>query len=90
MKDGHARSIWVEKVHSLEGFAPHSLDFSLMLDHSKRKELEALSLQPYVCDSLRKLENFPYTKTSFPKKRIIDKGVCLLHEFFLLKTSGQE
>ena len=60
-----------------------------MLDHSKRKMLEALPLQPYVCDSLGKLENFPYIETSFPEKRL-DKSVCLLDEFFLLKTSGQE
>lgn len=51
--------------------------------------LEALPILPHVCDSLGKLENFPYTKTNFPKKRI-DKGVCLLDEFFLLQVSGQE
>lgn len=46
--------------------------------------LEALPLLPHVCDSLGKLANCPYTKTSFSKKRV-DKSVCLLDEFFLLK-----
>lgn len=46
-------------------------------------------LPPHVCDSLGKLANCPSRKTSFSKKRI-DKSVCLLDEFFLLKMSGQE
>lgn len=86
---GTGRSSGVEKIHGLEGSAPHSLMFGLPLDLSKRKMLEALPFLPHVCDSLGKLENFPSIKPSFPKKRI-DKGVCLLCDFFLFKVSGQE
>ena len=47
-REGHGRRSWVEKIHSLEGFAPYSLDFGLVLDHSKRKMFSPSSLMSVI------------------------------------------